>query len=175
MKQRNIHWVLLAFCLMNASCGNDEDDVTKNLPPDPGETGYLTLEGVDSDNDGLRDDVQRFIVIEHKNSERDRVALRNLAIADQSFFLSDGAAAARENAEASFQLRDCFYDLHSSTDEAFNQAKLDDDALFSQVINTAERMHAYAKAESLISGAHFKLTDAPLAEKCGFDPMKLKN
>ncbi len=29
-----------------------------NLPPDPGEVGKLTLQGVDSDEDGVRDDVQ---------------------------------------------------------------------------------------------------------------------
>jgi hypothetical protein len=29
-----------------------------NLPPDPGEAGKATLEGIDSDNDGIRDDVQ---------------------------------------------------------------------------------------------------------------------
>ncbi len=31
------------------------------LPPDPGEAGKQTLEGIDSDSDGVRDDVQRVI------------------------------------------------------------------------------------------------------------------
>lgn len=37
------------------------------LPPDPGELGKLTLEGIDSDGDGVRDDVQRWIAITHVN------------------------------------------------------------------------------------------------------------
>lgn len=32
------------------------------LPPDPGEAGKATLLGIDSDNDGVRDDIQRWIV-----------------------------------------------------------------------------------------------------------------
>ena len=32
------------------------------LPPDPGEAGKLTIEGIDADGDGVRDDVQRWIV-----------------------------------------------------------------------------------------------------------------
>ena len=32
-----------------------------NLPPDPGEAGKLTIDGIDSDKDGMRDDVQRWI------------------------------------------------------------------------------------------------------------------
>ena len=32
-----------------------------DLPPDPGEAGKKTIAGIDSDNDGVRDDVQRWI------------------------------------------------------------------------------------------------------------------
>ncbi|MCC7007893.1 MAG: hypothetical protein IT184_03680 [Acidobacteria bacterium] len=35
------------------------------LPPDPGEAGKQTLEGIDSDEDGVRDDIQRFIIINY--------------------------------------------------------------------------------------------------------------
>jgi hypothetical protein len=35
----------------------------KPVPPDPGEAGKQTLEGIDSDNDGVHDDVQRWIVL----------------------------------------------------------------------------------------------------------------
>ncbi|MDX8380534.1 MAG: hypothetical protein R8M14_00305 [Ghiorsea sp.] len=33
------------------------------LPPDPGAAGRGTLAGIDSDNDGVRDDVQRWIAL----------------------------------------------------------------------------------------------------------------
>lgn len=34
------------------------------LPPDPGAAGQATLEGIDTDQDGVRDDLQRFIVLQ---------------------------------------------------------------------------------------------------------------
>jgi len=45
------------------------------LPPDPGEAGKVTLEGIDSDGDGVRDDVQRYIALTYPDSEKTRLAL----------------------------------------------------------------------------------------------------
>ena len=39
------------------------------LPPDPGEAGKATLEGIDSDRDGVRDDVQRYIHLTYPDDE----------------------------------------------------------------------------------------------------------
>ena len=41
-----------------------------NLPPDPGEAGKLTIDGIDADKDGVRDDVQRCIAENWGHSER---------------------------------------------------------------------------------------------------------
>lgn len=54
------------------------------LPPDPGTPGKATLGGLDSDHDGVRDDVQRSIVLNHPESESIRAALLNSALAMQS-------------------------------------------------------------------------------------------
>lgn len=48
------------------------------LPPDPGEVGKQTLEGIDSDKDGLRDDIQREIFFAYPDSERARRALGDI-------------------------------------------------------------------------------------------------
>ena len=45
------------------------------LPPDPGAAGKATLEGIDADGDGLRDDLQRFIAISYPDSGRTRAGL----------------------------------------------------------------------------------------------------
>jgi len=37
------------------------------LPPDPGAAGHESLAGIDSDDDGLRDDIQRLIAIKFKD------------------------------------------------------------------------------------------------------------
>src|SRR5687768_1528267 len=49
------------------------------LPSHPGRGGEDTLAGVDADGDGVRDDVQRFIVENYGYSERGVGALNNLA------------------------------------------------------------------------------------------------
>ena len=57
------------------------------LPPDPGEAGKTTLEGIDSDGDGLRDDIQRYIALTYPDSQKTRAALRQAAIALQKIIL----------------------------------------------------------------------------------------
>ncbi|MFK7826726.1 MAG: hypothetical protein AB8G05_21470 [Oligoflexales bacterium] len=51
-----------------------------NLPPDPGKKGTETLMGVDSNNDGLRDDVQRWIYFNYPDEPLVRKALIQVAI-----------------------------------------------------------------------------------------------
>jgi len=53
------------------------------LPPDPGEAGKQTLEGIDSDKDGLRDDLQREIMFLVPESEKSRMALQQYERAAQ--------------------------------------------------------------------------------------------
>jgi hypothetical protein len=48
-----------------------------NLPPDPGEAGKATIDGIDADKDGVRDDVQRWIAIQWGHSP---LAVKNLTI-----------------------------------------------------------------------------------------------
>jgi len=69
-----------------------------SLPPDPGEAGKATLAGIDSDGDGVRDDVQRWIATTYPNSEKIRAALRQLAQDYQRFILGNGDAATIYNA-----------------------------------------------------------------------------
>lgn len=49
------------------------------LPPDPGEAGKQTLQGIDSDADGVRDDVQRWIGVSFHNSSSTLMGLMQLA------------------------------------------------------------------------------------------------
>jgi len=80
--------IFLGSC-SKKSAPNDVLHVDKNFkfppgfPPDPGNAGKRTLEGIDSDHDGLRDDVQRWIYARYPNDERKRKALRQMAISIQ--------------------------------------------------------------------------------------------
>ncbi len=53
------------------------------FPPDPGKAGRKTIEGIDSDHDGLRDDVQRWIYARYPKDERKQKALRQMALSCQ--------------------------------------------------------------------------------------------
>jgi hypothetical protein len=54
-------------------------DIFAGLPPDPGEAGKATLQGIDADSDGVRDDVQRFIKASYPNSLPQRRAATQYA------------------------------------------------------------------------------------------------
>ena len=49
------------------------------FPPDPGEEGKKTIQGIDSDRDGVRDDVQMWIYAFVPNEPKRQMALRQMA------------------------------------------------------------------------------------------------
>jgi hypothetical protein len=52
---------------------------TRPLPPDPGPAGMTTLAGVDSDGDGVRDEVERYIALSYATSAKMQAALTQVA------------------------------------------------------------------------------------------------
>jgi hypothetical protein len=54
------------------------------LPPDPGDAGKADLLGIDSDGNGVRDDIDRYIVFNHPDSARKREALTEVTKTVQS-------------------------------------------------------------------------------------------
>lgn len=54
-----------------------------NLPPDPGEAGNRTVIGIDSNGNGIRDDVEVAIFREYPNSAKTRAALLQYAVVGQ--------------------------------------------------------------------------------------------
>jgi hypothetical protein len=51
-----------------------------NLPPDPGAEGKKTLLGIDTDGDGVRDDIQRYIYLTYPDDKKLRLGLTYYAI-----------------------------------------------------------------------------------------------
>lgn len=60
-----------------------DDVMGKNLPPDPGAEADKTVAGVDSNKNGIRDDVELAIFKEYPNSAKTRAALLQYALALQ--------------------------------------------------------------------------------------------
>jgi hypothetical protein len=142
------------------------------LPPDPGEVGKKTLEGIDSDGDGIRDDIQRFIAFTYVNSLKTRAALTQYARTEQTF-LAQANNEARAIAAARLRSRaaDC-------TDyvRGLQQSIADRGELRAQFLNTSARTRAYLKADGLLGGEVFWLTpEDELKAQCTFNPDAMEN
>ena len=60
-----------------------DDVMGKNLPPDPGTDADKTVQGVDANRNGIRDDVELAIFKEYPNSAKTRAVLLQYALALQ--------------------------------------------------------------------------------------------
>ncbi|WP_375753584.1 hypothetical protein [Vibrio sp. HN007] len=138
--------LLLVSILTLAGCDDD-------LPPDPGPPGTETLEGIDSDGDGVRDDVQRYI---HQNylGKDDRDALKSLAISYQK------AIILHENEEESLnQWSYTSRSIHCLFEVDVETAHIKIRELRSEVLNTRARVEAYFRSQKHLSGRTFSVAD----------------
>ncbi|MCG7866446.1 MAG: fibronectin type III domain-containing protein [Candidatus Thiodiazotropha taylori] len=121
------------------------------LPPDPGKAGIDTLLGIDSDGDGVRDDIQRWIAFTYPNSEITRAALTQKAILLQDALMySDDQMLSIEVARENGRAAECLY--YTNPDNAYLLAT----ELRSVFLNTEERSVAYIRYNSQLSGQSFR-------------------
>ena len=175
--------VSLLVALLLASCDSNQvekrssdvpakltgNPLIDNLPPDPGDAGKATLEGIDSDGDGVRDDVQRWIAINFSNSEKTRAALTQDAKAMQQFLL-DAANSAKSLNNAllmsgsisclTYVQQKNFYGIATE-----HKAKM---------LNTYERSKAWIQADGHLSG-HMFADIADEKSSCDFNPDLMAN
>jgi hypothetical protein len=149
--------------------GNDPSpgtDQGNTLPPDPGEAGKTILAGIDSDNDGIRDDIQRYIALNYLNSHKTRAALRQLTRAiDKAMLESSSVESALRNAENMHRAIECLW--YIQPDHAIKMS----DALFAEYLNTYERSQAYLEYDAKLRGQVFGGKDIDeYRSSCSFDP-----
>ena len=145
-----------------------------NLPRDPGVRGKQTLKGTDSDGDGLRDDVQRFIVLNWGYSERAVRALSTIARnVQKNIELGSSLSrdAAYEIAKPQGKSISCF--ARSVEEKIFHSVALE--TVVRVVANTPERKRRYYEFDRLLSGRVFMLEEGTIQELCGYDPAALIN
>lgn len=147
-----------------------------NLPPDPGPAGKATLEGIDSDKDGVRDDLQRFIVLNWGHSERAVRALTLLAKNDQRRIqLGDSVTREQAHPIATEMGKSTFCFLRSVDPEIRKGPVLE--SMTAKAANTEERFKRTSAFE--YQAAHQVYTappsHTPLADLCGYDPATLPN
>ena len=125
----------------------DINFLTVNLPPDPGEAGKETVLGVDSDSDGVRDDIQRYIHYTYPENEKVRVALTQMAKEYQGILSQpNNHDVAFDHATIMARHGEClFYIQGESSLDARS-------ALKAAILNTGERSRAYITYSNTLGG-----------------------
>ncbi len=139
------------------------------LPPDPGAQGMATIEGVDADGDGVRDDIQRYVGFLAYKTESGHAALTQLAKAEQAILLAEDPEAIRSAAEAVSRAIQCLFFVRGERSDAAALA----DLLQSEILNTVDRSLRYIAAQSALSGMAFTSQPDDWPNMCDFDPMNM--
>lgn len=140
-----------------------------SLPPDPGEAGKATLEGIDSDGDGVRDDVQTYIAFTVTDSARHREALEGVAISLQRGLLAPTKEDAIQAAISLDRSIQCLSYLGVLNQDKWKEVQ-------ALMLNTEARLRAIDVYNDRITGQVF--TSLPLSLKrsaCTFDVEALPN
>ena len=137
----------------------------QSLPPDPGKAGKQTLLGIDSDNDGVRDDIQRYIYFTYPDDERTRTALTYIAKQFQELLpQANDRDAALQHATLKARHGECLYYIMGAQSGDARKA------LKAEILNTEERSSAYILYSNNLAGKI--LIKPPLKEwknSCAFD------
>lgn len=137
------------------------------LPPDPGKEGKQTLTGIDSDGDGLRDDIQRYIYLTYPDQPNVKNALRQLSLTFQKTLDPEREVGTGRSIANEMSLDiDC---LSYFVDEGFYEMGMRHKA---EVLNTYDRTRQYLAYDKELSGGIFSGSDLPYAERykhCEFE------
>ena len=146
---------------------------TFQLPPDPGAAGDATLEGVDVNGNGIRDDIERWIYLTYPDSEKLRRALiqeyyplQNMIIHGQQ----QNRDAVYDDMYALQRSSECLYYVHPDKPHKIS-AELE-----ARIVNTDERVYGYLESSRLLGGGTFQ--GVPMSKwktSCNFNPDEMKN
>jgi len=170
--------ILIVTFLLTSSVYAEENSnaIFTNLPPAPGAAGKATLAGIDSDNDGVRDDVQRWIVMTYPNSQKTRAALTQMAKAMQVILLNaTDAVNARKYSLEEGRASDCLTHVRGQVLGLDNSDDYDiENEIQALYLNTYARSKAYLRHDAHLSGMFFSLP-ADYSTGCNFDPDVMPN
>lgn len=148
--------------------------INNGIPPDPGETGKTTLEGIDSDGDGVRDDIQRYIVLNYPDSKRMQEAFFYDAKNLQTMLLvADNEEKSIENHKKSISSLDCIVAVAEDEGELEPEVPvLMRRAMRAEFLNTQERLEVFLLHNNQLAGNGFSVPDLGI-EACNFDVTEL--
>jgi hypothetical protein len=122
------------------------------LPPDPGEAGKQTLAGIDSDGDGVRDDLQRYIFFNYQNSPATLQALTRTVEEVQAAILDSGSRdLSLGHATDLVRAAECVQAVRAADSVPVERA------LLAEALNTEQRLLAYLRYNDQLAGATFPI------------------
>jgi hypothetical protein len=140
-----------------------------NLPPDPGEAGKATIDGIDADKDGMRDDVQRYIA---ENWSHSPIAVKQLTALAQLYLrpVHYGDSLGKEETRKRFgatvaREAACAFGLETNETRergARRQVRL-------LVLNTPERVQRSSDFDMMFANTDMPMFEGTSSEPCGFD------
>lgn len=138
------------------------------LPPDPGESGKTTLNGVDTNNNGIRDDVEIYIAANFGDSKKNQEGLNQLAGSIQQGIASTTVQQSVLAANNFTRSMECL-----SYIDPDNQTWKSVQAI---AVNTPERIEAWLQYQTRISGKVFPVRlKSEWKSSCSFNPDALSN
>jgi hypothetical protein len=146
---------------------------TFQLPPDPGEAGDATLEGVDVNSNGIRDDIERWIYLTYPESEKLRRALIQEYYPMQNMIIhghQQNRDAVYDDMYALMRSGECLDYVHP---EKSHKISAELEAL---IVNTDERFYGYLQSSRMLGGGTFRSKHpSDWKKSCTFDPDVLNN
>jgi hypothetical protein len=136
------------------------------LPDDPGEIGKETLAGIDTDGDGVRDDVQRYIFRVYAEDDLKRKAMLQFANSYQEMLNVAHQRDPELSREKSLLVGNddsCATTIFGDFDEYFYEVKM----LELVILNTRDRVEADLLANQNVGGQSFS-PDRPSQDLCRF-------
>jgi len=137
------------------------------LPPDPGKDGKLTLLGIDSDDDGIRDDIQRYIYFTYPDDKKLRLGLAYYAKEFQGVLAdANDREASYEHAIQIVRHRECLWYIKEMDEEVIETLN----ALLAEILNTRERSIAYITYSNNLGGKIIRRSpQTEWKDSCAFD------
>lgn len=131
-----------------------------NLPPDPGIAGKQTLAGIDSNNNGVRDDLERAIYFKYPKDKQKRQLLYQAAKAAQFEIEVGGEKEVNQIKiyhawDKGFALLRCKSIILQETDENYDYVKDFEIFVNNLAINTLERYKARERLNKASDGRVF--------------------
>lgn len=124
------------------------------LPPDPGAAGRQSLEGIDSDRDGVRDDIQRHIHLTYPGQDTTIEALEQTAKTLQATLLDAGSP--QRSVDHATQMVRNFECLAAIRPADAGQVRR---SLLAAALNTEQRGLAHLRYNDQLGGEAFPLKD----------------